>query len=729
MVAFLVVSSTGFVLAQKPVPAKELSLTGDGSEYVEMDAAAATDQLQICEVTVPGINCGGGDQYLGNIVAFDFSNFPYLAWPEDDGNHCELIKDLQASGYNVRKFDLTPWDGATSPPPGFTESSPWIGPCVDAVVITSLSQNTCPLPAYTPEEAAYIQTRVDEGVGLLLLNEWGMEGGGCGGGTAPIADAFGAIWNENGGGTGGGGTGTGPIIFAAPTHYSQDSPAALFSDVPFWEGYAISDYTTPTVGWDVEWNVVTYVDGPPVMVAKQHGEGCAVIVGDTNWATDYVPLTGPPAFIDRSNNRQLANNAFSYLSNCGLWADPNGPYFGSAGSEIQFDGSGSQDHRGEPITSYAWDFDDTYTGTGPNPTHTYDTAGTYAVCLTVSTDSGRSDRNCTTAYINGTNQPPVANPNGPYSGSEGSAVTFDGSGSSDPDGGALTYNWDFGDSNTGTGASPSHTYADDGIYNVCLTVTDPGGLSDSDCTSADIANVAPAVGPIAVDLTLVEAGTTVNASADFTDPGILDSHTAEWDWGDVTMAGTVSQGAGSGSVADSHIYETAGIYTIQLTVTDNDAGSGESFFEHVVVYDRGEGFVTGSGKFDWPPDGASAAGAGDTQFSVVAKYLKGDAVPTGGTSFVLQGGGPGGLEFVSASYEWLVITDGNHATLKGTGTITGEEGVYEFEILAGDGTLDGADSFAIRIWRTVGGSEEVRFNSDVQPITNGNIVIHDNVKD
>jgi microbial collagenase len=64
-----------------------------------------------------------------------------------------------------------------------------------------------------------------------------------------------------------------------------------------------------------------------------------------------------------------------------------------------------------------------------------------------------------TITVNAVNDPPVADPNGPYSGTVGIAVTFDGTGSSDVDGTIVSYMWDFGDGNTGTGVNPSHTYA------------------------------------------------------------------------------------------------------------------------------------------------------------------------------------------------------------------------------------------------------------------------------
>jgi hypothetical protein len=82
------------------------------------------------------------------------------------------------------------------------------------------------------------------------------------------------------------------------------------------------------------------------------------------------------------------------------------------------------------------------------------------------------------------NRPPEADPNGPYLSAVGSPIVFDGTASSDPDGDTLNYDWDYGDTNTGIGATPSHAYADAGIYDLCLTVDDGEVTSNTACTIA-----------------------------------------------------------------------------------------------------------------------------------------------------------------------------------------------------------------------------------------------------
>jgi len=83
---------------------------------------------------------------------------------------------------------------------------------------------------------------------------------------------------------------------------------------------------------------------------------------------------------------------------------------------------------------------------------------------------------------------PTANAGGPYNGLVGIPVGFNGTASSDPDGGELTYAWDFGDGTTGSGSTSSHTYTSPGGYLVTLRVTNPCGLFDDASVTALMSN-------------------------------------------------------------------------------------------------------------------------------------------------------------------------------------------------------------------------------------------------
>jgi PKD repeat protein len=156
---------------------------------------------------------------------------------------------------------------------------------------------------------------------------------------------------------------------------------------------------------------------------------------------------------------------------------------------VTFDGTGSNDSDGT-IIAYDWDYGDGTTDfdAGPVPSHTYTADGTYPVTLTVTDDAGGVATDTTSATIGSGTLAPVADASGPYTADLGTSVTFDGTASSDPDGTIVTYNWNFGDGTTleDGGATPTHTYATAGTYNVTLTVVDNDGLSDSDSTTATI---------------------------------------------------------------------------------------------------------------------------------------------------------------------------------------------------------------------------------------------------
>ncbi|MBB5803363.1 subtilisin family serine protease [Saccharothrix ecbatanensis] len=137
--------------------------------------------------------------------------------------------------------------------------------------------------------------------------------------------------------------------------------------------------------------------------------------------------------------------------------------------DCTFDASGSSDPDGT-ISSYAWDFGDGTTGTGVKPTHKYSKNGTYTVKLTVTDNSGKTATTSRRAVAGP--QPPRAS----FSVTCRQAVcSFDGSGSTDPNGDIVSYAWDFGNGKTGTGVKASHTYSTTQYtvtFTAKLTVTD-----------------------------------------------------------------------------------------------------------------------------------------------------------------------------------------------------------------------------------------------------------------
>ncbi|MGH7752832.1 MAG: PKD domain-containing protein, partial [Gemmatimonadales bacterium] len=90
------------------------------------------------------------------------------------------------------------------------------------------------------------------------------------------------------------------------------------------------------------------------------------------------------------------------------------------------------------------------------------------------------------ATLGAANPFPTANPDGPYSGPVGQPLLFDGTGSSDPDHDPLTFAWNFGGGQTGTGPTPSHPYQAPGLYTVSLTVDDGQGHTHTATTTARI---------------------------------------------------------------------------------------------------------------------------------------------------------------------------------------------------------------------------------------------------
>jgi DNA/RNA endonuclease G (NUC1) len=173
------------------------------------------------------------------------------------------------------------------------------------------------------------------------------------------------------------------------------------------------------------------------------------------------------------------------------------------------------------------------------------------------------------AAIESNTQPPLASLTGPAGAvAEGGSATFDASGSIDPNGTIASYTWDFGDGSAGSGASVSHTFAQDGAFTVRVTVTDNDGLTDTATFSVTVSNVAPVVGAVP-DATL-NVGATHTVAGSFTDPG-ADAWTATVDWGDGSALEVVPLSGHSFSL--THIYTADGMYAVTIDIADDDTST------------------------------------------------------------------------------------------------------------------------------------------------------------
>lgn len=198
-----------------------------------------------------------------------------------------------------------------------------------------------------------------------------------------------------------------------------------------------------------------------------------------------------------------------------------------------------------PLLTWAWDFGDGNTSTQQNPTHTYAAAGTYTVCLTVTTACGMATTcdplnvvicNNPTASFTETNNDPS------FDFTDASSTT-----------GVVTYSWDFGDGNTSTQQNPTHTYVDNGVYNVTLTITDDCG-TDTQTIMITVTNGCS--DPLA---DFIQSGTEPTFT--FTNTSTSSTNTTyNWDMGDGTIYTTTDA---------THTYSANNTYTVRLIVTDD----------------------------------------------------------------------------------------------------------------------------------------------------------------
>ena len=223
---------------------------------------------------------------------------------------------------------------------------------------------------------------------------------------------------------------------------------------------------------------------------------------------------------------------------------------------VSVDASASSDPDGT-IVVYSWDWGDgTPAGSGVTAVHTYMTAGSKTIVLTVTDDQGLQGSTSQTVL-------PRFAPVACFVASTNLLVVdVDAACTTDVDANIVSYSWDWGDGTpAGSGVTATHTYGAAGTYTITLNVTDADGFWS--LASRDVTVSGTLFPPVPCFTLLVNGAAErleVDASCSSDADGFIATYS--WDWGDGTPAGS--------GVTATHVYASPGLYPVNLTITDDD---------------------------------------------------------------------------------------------------------------------------------------------------------------
>ena len=389
--------------------------------------------------------------------------------------------------------------------------------------------------------------------------------------------------------------------------------------------------------------------------------------------------------------------------------------------------------------------------------HTYLTNNSVTVTVTVTDDDGGVGSASMTLTVNA---PPVVTAGADQNVPEGTSLQLNPFAFTDADAGdthTATIDWGDGSDDAGTvdqaggTVSGTHTYADNGSFDVSVTLFDGQGGSGTATSTVTVTNVNPVV--VLSDQT-IEPGSTFEPSFPYSDAGSGDTHTATIDWGDgsavvdadIDLTGRTASGSHTYGTATSTVFK---VFTVTVTVTDDDGGVGSDSMTltenytpvvtpgadqtvdegtaltlnpftftdadaedtHTATINWGDGTSTEAGTVDQAADSATGThtydddggfsisltvtdnnGAGDTASSTVTVINVAPAVAPG-PDLSLQPGG-------TASYGWFFTDPGSADTH--TATIDWGDGSVEAgsldqtaHMVAGGHTYPSAGTFVV----------------------------------
>ncbi len=328
--------------------------------------------------------------------------------------------------------------------------------------------------------------------------------------------------------------------------------------------------------------ILPYVDGQPVAYTKaESGTGAPAFAeaalafmsrassglfgaGDLDEVALYDRALSPTTVADH-----FALSIYNLAPQASFTASPSSA---PTGATVNFDASASKDPDGT-IAKYEWDLDgngtyETDTAATASASRAYATPGERTVGLRVTDNLGSTAT--TTRTLTTQNSPPTASFTAtPNPVQTGNAVTYNAAGSSDPDGTIAKYEWDLDgngsyETDTGTTASASGSYAAIGARTIGLRVTDDLGATATTTRSLSVVNSPPVASFTATpNPALSGVAVSFDASASSDSDGTVAKY--EWD-----LDGNGSYETSTGAAATSKAFATPGARTIGLRVTDNN---------------------------------------------------------------------------------------------------------------------------------------------------------------
>jgi len=345
------------------------------------------------------------------------------------------------------------------------------------------------------------------------------------------------------------------LLPAVLTDTAEPGDVVVFSHVLTNTGYLLDTFDLSADGDQPTWVEVapssaTLIPGMTTTVRMTVTVPLGAVAGDV--------ATGLTATSRDTGDTRVATDTVTVLTSiAGLSATSDSPT--QEGQATTF--TATVTGGAEPI-AYLWAFGDGITGTGTITTHTYAGIGTYTATVTATNVLGSAFTETVVTVLPNAIVGLAATDDSPTLLGDATMLTATVTGGTLP----ITYEWEFGDGITATGAMQTYTYAGIGTYTATVTATNPAGESVAETLVTVVPR--PILGLAATSDSPTQLGAETAFTATLTDgtPPI----TYAWDFGD---------GATGSGATTTHTYLSVGTFTATVTATN---GAGDAVAQTLV---------------------------------------------------------------------------------------------------------------------------------------------------